>query len=310
MFLILFFFVLLRLTKTSQCCLEKMSLASSLQNGRHSTNLGSSLSAKAFALVFIWMTFFLLRRPQTIMASEYGWLHLLVFLARVYDRTLTGCYAFLLYLLGWESDLAAILLLLHLLPPTAKGKVHGKISAANAADHVIKFMKVCFCMLHFPGMQTARFLAHLAFFTVVRLTQTLCFGWLTHRLIGRTIDWRELSESSVRTSSWHCKDFQRPWNSVRRLHFLYISLPIQKEASKFVVSFNALFLHQVFPYLEDNSNCSLFLMTPVSFSFQYPFSFPGWRRPLLSKFGFCICVVLHVSFFKFAGAETQQYDTH
>ncbi|KAL2086018.1 hypothetical protein ACEWY4_017077 [Coilia grayii] len=42
---------------------------------------------------------------------------------------------------GWDSDLAAILLLLHLLPPTAKGKMHGKISAANAADHVVKFMK-------------------------------------------------------------------------------------------------------------------------------------------------------------------------
>lgn len=53
-------------------------------------------------------------------------------------------YVLLFYLLGWESDLAAILLLLHLLPPTVKGKVHGKISAADAADHVIKFMKVLY----------------------------------------------------------------------------------------------------------------------------------------------------------------------
>ncbi|KAK0136978.1 hypothetical protein N1851_026844 [Merluccius polli] len=44
--------------------------------------------------------------------------------------------------LGWDSDLAAILL--HLLPPTAKGKKTSvKISVTEAADRVIKFMKVC-----------------------------------------------------------------------------------------------------------------------------------------------------------------------
>ncbi|XP_062396017.1 uncharacterized protein LOC134086491 isoform X2 [Sardina pilchardus] len=41
----------------------------------------------------------------------------------------------------WESDLATILLLLHLLPPTSKGKKHKKISAAEAGDHLVKFMK-------------------------------------------------------------------------------------------------------------------------------------------------------------------------
>ena len=45
--------------------------------------------------------------------------------------------------LEWDSDLAAILLLVHLLLPTAKGKRQGKISAREAADRVIKFMKVC-----------------------------------------------------------------------------------------------------------------------------------------------------------------------
>ncbi|XP_030608908.1 uncharacterized protein LOC115796684 isoform X1 [Archocentrus centrarchus] len=51
----------------------------------------------------------------------------------------------------WDSDLAAILLLVHLLPPTAKGKRQGKISAPQAADRVIKFMKV--------GTSMATFLA-------------------------------------------------------------------------------------------------------------------------------------------------------
>ena len=45
--------------------------------------------------------------------------------------------------LGWDSDLAALLLLVHLLPPTAKGKKMGKVSARDAADHVMKFVKVC-----------------------------------------------------------------------------------------------------------------------------------------------------------------------
>ncbi|XP_062395775.1 uncharacterized protein LOC134083467 [Sardina pilchardus] len=50
---------------------------------------------------------------------------------------------------GWDSDLAAILLLIHLLPPTAKGKRHGKISATEATDHVVKFMKVGTSMVTF-----------------------------------------------------------------------------------------------------------------------------------------------------------------
>ncbi|XP_069388057.1 uncharacterized protein [Paralichthys olivaceus] len=42
----------------------------------------------------------------------------------------------------WDSEMAAILLLLHLLPPTVKGKKAGKMSASEAARRLIKFMKV------------------------------------------------------------------------------------------------------------------------------------------------------------------------
>ncbi|XP_056464805.1 uncharacterized protein LOC130404185 isoform X2 [Gadus chalcogrammus] len=43
---------------------------------------------------------------------------------------------------GWDSDMSAIILLLHLLPPSAQGrKWPGKISASNAVDHLIKFQK-------------------------------------------------------------------------------------------------------------------------------------------------------------------------
>ncbi|XP_051571183.1 uncharacterized protein LOC127450830 isoform X1 [Myxocyprinus asiaticus] len=51
---------------------------------------------------------------------------------------------------GWDSDVAAILLLVHLLPPTVKGRKTGKISATEAADRVVKFMKV--------GMNIGKFL--------------------------------------------------------------------------------------------------------------------------------------------------------
>lgn len=44
--------------------------------------------------------------------------------------------------LGWDSDAAVILLLVHLLPPTIKGRETGKFGATEAADHVVKFMKV------------------------------------------------------------------------------------------------------------------------------------------------------------------------
>ncbi|XP_076879167.1 uncharacterized protein LOC143527764 [Brachyhypopomus gauderio] len=42
----------------------------------------------------------------------------------------------------WDSEMAAILLLLHLLPPTVKGKKGGKMSASEATRCMIKFMKV------------------------------------------------------------------------------------------------------------------------------------------------------------------------
>ncbi|XP_014909452.1 uncharacterized protein LOC106960717 isoform X2 [Poecilia latipinna] len=51
----------------------------------------------------------------------------------------------------WDSDVAAILLLVHLLPPTAKGRKHVKISATEAADRVVKFMKVGTSMATFLG---------------------------------------------------------------------------------------------------------------------------------------------------------------
>ncbi|XP_014844939.1 PREDICTED: uncharacterized protein LOC106919223 isoform X2 [Poecilia mexicana] len=51
----------------------------------------------------------------------------------------------------WDSDVAAILLLVHLLPPTAKGKKHVKIGATEAADRVVKFMKVGTSMATFLG---------------------------------------------------------------------------------------------------------------------------------------------------------------
>ncbi|XP_019899180.1 uncharacterized protein LOC105021033 isoform X2 [Esox lucius] len=42
---------------------------------------------------------------------------------------------------GWESDLASILLLLHLLPPTSKGPKTAKIRTSQAADHLVRFLK-------------------------------------------------------------------------------------------------------------------------------------------------------------------------
>ncbi|XP_041660828.1 uncharacterized protein LOC121521139 [Cheilinus undulatus] len=43
---------------------------------------------------------------------------------------------------GWDSDISAILLLLHLLPPTSRGrKKTAKISSAQAANHLVRFVK-------------------------------------------------------------------------------------------------------------------------------------------------------------------------
>lgn len=45
--------------------------------------------------------------------------------------------------LGWDSDVAAVLMLVQLLPPTVKTRKTGKVSTAEASDRVVKFMKVC-----------------------------------------------------------------------------------------------------------------------------------------------------------------------
>ncbi|XP_062309209.1 uncharacterized protein LOC134038860 isoform X1 [Osmerus eperlanus] len=42
----------------------------------------------------------------------------------------------------WDCEVAAICLLLHLLPPTSKGKKSAKISATDAAVRLVKFLKV------------------------------------------------------------------------------------------------------------------------------------------------------------------------
>ncbi|KAK0155497.1 hypothetical protein N1851_002087 [Merluccius polli] len=43
---------------------------------------------------------------------------------------------------GWDSDMSALLLLLHLLPPTSKGqKKTPKMSSAQAVNHVVRFIK-------------------------------------------------------------------------------------------------------------------------------------------------------------------------
>ncbi|MED6285714.1 hypothetical protein CHARACLAT_031951 [Characodon lateralis] len=43
---------------------------------------------------------------------------------------------------GWDSDMSAILLLLHLLPPSAQGRKKPiMMSASQAVDHLIRFLK-------------------------------------------------------------------------------------------------------------------------------------------------------------------------
>ncbi|CAL9706546.1 unnamed protein product [Knipowitschia caucasica] len=44
---------------------------------------------------------------------------------------------------GWDSDMSSILLLVHLLPPSSQGRKRpGKISARQACDHLVKFIKI------------------------------------------------------------------------------------------------------------------------------------------------------------------------
>ncbi|KAK7912499.1 hypothetical protein WMY93_012710 [Mugilogobius chulae] len=42
----------------------------------------------------------------------------------------------------WDSEMAALLLLLHLLPPTCKGRKTSKISTSDAVNLLVKFVKV------------------------------------------------------------------------------------------------------------------------------------------------------------------------
>ncbi|XP_029011790.1 uncharacterized protein LOC114858567 [Betta splendens] len=45
---------------------------------------------------------------------------------------------------GWDSDLSSIILLLHLIPPSAQGRKRpGRVSASQAEKHLVVFKKVC-----------------------------------------------------------------------------------------------------------------------------------------------------------------------
>ena len=44
---------------------------------------------------------------------------------------------------GWDSDLSSVLLLSHLIPPSAQGRKRpGKVSASQAEKHLVIFKKV------------------------------------------------------------------------------------------------------------------------------------------------------------------------
>lgn len=49
---------------------------------------------------------------------------------------------------GWDSDLSSIILLLHLIPPSAQGqKRPDKVSAAQAEKHLVLFKKFCVLLM-------------------------------------------------------------------------------------------------------------------------------------------------------------------
>ncbi|KAL7825179.1 hypothetical protein AOLI_G00323860 [Acnodon oligacanthus] len=55
-------------------------------------------------------------------------------------------------LLGWDSDLSSLILLLYLLPPSAQGrKKPGKMSVSQATGYLVVFRKVCVHFLPFKG---------------------------------------------------------------------------------------------------------------------------------------------------------------
>lgn len=64
------------------------------------------------------------------------------------DNIVCLCNIYLLFPnTGWDSDLSSIILLLHLIPPSAQGRRRpGKVSAAQAEKHLVVFKKVCVIM--------------------------------------------------------------------------------------------------------------------------------------------------------------------
>lgn len=89
---------------------------------------GENISEK---FISKWPTFF---KPKVI--AECRRIPLTIYLKELLDTLEPADES------GWDSDVTSLLLLLHLLPPTAGGpKKVTKISSAQAADHVFKFVK-------------------------------------------------------------------------------------------------------------------------------------------------------------------------
>lgn len=52
-----------------------------------------------------------------------------------------GLFHLIILLIAWDSDMASLLLLVHLLPPTAGWST--KINPSDAVDKMLRFHKVC-----------------------------------------------------------------------------------------------------------------------------------------------------------------------
>lgn len=149
-----------RSTKISPDFSERWCLGHLWRSGQHFSNPGSSQIAKPFPSANLWKTSSHLRSRNPMIMVLVQNSNMFFGISNDFSNLTIQClgetgmwafteqFLFFTEKLGWESDLAAILLLLHLLPPTSKGPKTAKIRTSQAADHLVRFMKVCmFCDL-------------------------------------------------------------------------------------------------------------------------------------------------------------------
>ncbi|XP_039606890.1 uncharacterized protein LOC120527492 [Polypterus senegalus] len=129
-----------------------------LVNQDFSLLFGSDTSSKLFEKWDTCFKFKINKEARSLTGQMAGLNILLKCAESTFDFEDHGSSGFI----GWDADMASVLLLVYLLPPLAGGKKVPKITSSGAVDHMVQFHKSCYSIDEHLSQSEGRQPYHLA----------------------------------------------------------------------------------------------------------------------------------------------------